>query len=295
MKGKLNMEKNLLELDLQLFGEEEVETTGENEVEETAEPQEEETTEAVNDETGEENGDAEPHEQTAEENARYAAIRRRAEEDARRKYDTEINTLNQQVAAMCRGITHPLTGQPITNVRDYMDALQIQQRQASEAELQEKGIDPALIDRMVASNPTVMQAQRVIEQAQMTEAETQIQKDVAELGKYDPNIKSVADLATLPNFSEIIDRVSQGLSLVEAYKMVNFDNFMQHTNEAARQQAINQMRGKSHLPSQSTGVATDNDEVEVPAEIMASWKSEGKTEKQIRDLYKTVTNKLHLN
>ena len=62
--------------------------------------------------------------------------------------------------------------------------------------------------------------------------------------------------------------LQRGANLVEAYKMVNFDNFMQHTNDAARQQAINQMRGKSHLQSQGTGVATgDDDLVEVPAEI----------------------------
>lgn len=293
MKGKQNMEKNLLKLDLQLFGEEEIES-GETEATETADQSTEETTETEEVETGEEDGNAEPQPQSDEDNARYAAIRRRAEEDARRKYDSEIGKLNQQVAAMCQGVTHPLTGLPITNVRDYMDALQIQQRQASEAELEEKGIDPGLIDRMVASNPTVMQAQRVIEQAQMSEAETAIQRDVAEISKYDPSIKSVHDLSALPNFPEIIDRVTRGATLVEAYKMVNFDNFMQHTNEAARQQAINQMRGKSHLASPSTSVATENDDVEVPAEIMKRWKSEGKTEKQIRETYRKVASKLNL-
>ena len=82
---------------------------------------------------------------------------------------------------------------------------------------------------------------------------------------------------------------------MDAYKMVNFDNYMQFTNDAARQQAINQMRGKSHLQSQGTSVATENDDVDVPSEIMSRWKSEGKTEKQIRDLYKSVASKLHIN
>jgi len=288
------VKKNLLVLDLQTFADEEVVDTGENEVETAAESQEEtEADEEV--ETGETDGDAEPQPQSAEENARYAAIRRRAEEDAKRKYDASINQLNQRVAAMCQGVTHPITGQPITNVNDYMDALAIQQRQANEQELQEKGVDPQLIDRMIAQNPIVMEAQQVIEQNKLMNADAQIQRDLAEISKYDPNIKGINDLAALPNFQEILDRVSRGANLVDAYKMVNFDNFMQHTNEAARQQAINQMRGKNHLATQSQNVATEDDVVEVPQEIMARYKEEGKTEKQIRELYKKVASKLNLN
>lgn len=286
------MKKNLFDLDLQYFAE--GEDTG-AEVSEPAEPMED-ATETESEETGEnESGNAEPPKQSDEENARYAAIRRRAEEDARRRYDSEMSNLNQQISAMCQGITHPVTGQPITNVRDYVDALQIQQKQAQDKELQDKGIDPSMIDRMIERNPVVMQAQKVIEHSKMMEAETALQNDLAEITKYDPSIKGIQDLSQLENFPEILDRVQRGASLVDAYKMVNFDNFMQHTNEAARQKAINQMRGKNHLPSQSTGVAQTDEYVEVPAEIMARFKAEGKTEKQVRDLYKSIASKLHLN
>ena len=279
------MEENLTNL--------ETEVTGENEVSESAE-QTEESTEATETKTDVETGAVEPEPQSAEENARYAAIRRRAEEEARRRYESEMGSLNQQVAAMCRGVTHPVTGQPITNVRDYVDALAIQQRQASEQELQEKGVDPSIINRMIESNPIVMQAQQVIEQNKMSQAEVALQNDIAAITQYDPSIKGINDIAALPNFPDIMDRVQRGASLLDAYKMVNFDNFMQHTNQAARQQAINQMRGKDHLATQ-TGVAQADDDVEVPAEIMSRYKAEGKTEKQIRELYKSVASKLHLN
>ena len=285
-------EKNLLDLNLQLFADEEV---ADAEVSEAVEPTEE-TTEETETETVEENGNDEPQEQSAEENARYAAIRRRAEEDARRRYEGEMDAMNNQIAAMCRGITHPITGQPITNMREYVDALAVQQRQANERQLQEAGVDPALIDRMIAQNPVVMQAKQVIEHSKATEAEAALQNDIAELSKIDPNIKGIQDVANIPNLDSIVRLVGEkGLSLVEAYKMVNFDSFIQHTNEAARQQAINQMRGKSHLQSQGTNVATEVDETEVPAEIMSRWKSEGKTEKQIRELYNSVAKKLHIS
>jgi len=290
--------KNLLDLELQLFADE-----GEGTGAEVAEPAEqpEETTEAGETETGEteeEDGNAEPQEQSAEDNARYAAIRRRAEEDARRRYEGEMNYMNQQIAAMCQGINHPVTGQPITNMREYVDALGAQQRIAREQELEEKGIDPSMIDRMIESNPVVMQAKQVIEKSKINEAEAQLQRDLAEVSKLDPNIKGLQDLAALPNYPAMVDLVARSggnLSIVDAYKALNFDVLMSHTNDAARQQAINQMRGKSHLPSQGTGVATENDDVEVPSEIMSRWKEQGKTEKQIRELYKSVAGKLHLN
>ena len=261
-----------------------------------SEPAEQTTPEVESEQTDVQNdGAVEPETQSAEDNAKFAAIRRKAEEDAKRKYESELGSLNQQISAMCQGITHPVTGQPITNVRDYVDALTIQQRQAREQELKDKGIDPSMIDRMIESNPIVMQAQQVIEHSKMAEAEQALQNDIAEISKYDPNIKGIKDLSALPNFPEILERVQRGASIVDAYKMVNFDTFMKHQSEAGRQAAINQMRGKDHLPSQSTGVAQSEDYVEVPAEIMNRWRNEGKTEKQIRDLYKSVASKLHLN
>ena len=281
-------DKNLLDLELQLFADEEVADVEESEA---VDPTEDET-EEESEETGEEEeGDAEPTEQTAEENARYAAIRRRAEEDARRRYEGQMNQYDQQIAALCEGVMHPVTGQPITSMRDYVDALANQQRIAREEALRDKGIDPAIIDQAVAQNPVVMQAQQVIEQNKMAYAENVLQNDIAEICSLDPNIKGVNDLAAMPYFPELLNRVQRGERLVDAYKIVNYGR----QTDAARQQAINQMRGKNHLASQPNGVATENDDVEVPAEIMKSWKAEGKTEKQIRELYSKVAKQLNLN
>jgi hypothetical protein len=203
--------------------------------------------------------------------------------------------MNQQIAAMCSGITHPVTGQPITNVHDYIDALAIQQRQANEAELEEKGVDPALINRMIETNPVVMQAQQVIEKNNEVMSEVALKRDIEEISKINPNIKDFNDVANIPTFPQMVDYVARyNMSIVDAYKIFNFGSAMQQTNQAARQQAINQMRGKDHLSTQ-TGVSQAEDYVEVPTEIMNRWKSEGKTEKQIRSLYKTVAGKLHLN
>ena len=276
------MKKNLLEYDLQFFAE--VEGA---EAPDAADPVEEDTSEADG-QTGEEETETPEPEQSDEDNARYASIRRRAEEDARRKYEGQMAILNQRAAAICQGIPNPATNKPIQTVDEYLDALQYQQRQQVEAKMQETGVDPKMIDRMIATNPVVMQAQQVLEQSKAAEVDAQIQKGIAEIGKYDPSIKSVNDLAALPNFDKILERVQRGDSLLEAYQVTNFDTFMQHQSDAGRQKAINQMKGKAHLPSATAGVATENDDIEVPAEIMARFKADGKTEKQIRELYKKV-------
>ena len=287
------MKKNLLDLDLQHFADE-AEDAGENEVEEPATLQEDESSEDDESETGEENGDAEPHEQSAEENAQYAAMRRRAEAEAQKKFDGIMGALNQRVSAMCNGVTHPVTGQPVTNVMEYFDALEIQERKAREEELKEKGLDPSYIDRAIASNPTVLQAQQILRHQQEAAAAMTIQNDFAEIQRIDPSIKSLEDV---PNLNEVVRYVERNnVSIVDAYKVINYDILTQNTKNAGRQAAINQMRGKDHLASQNTGVATDNnDDVEVPSEIMARMKAEGKTEKQIKELFKkTVQNGLSI-
>lgn len=285
------MSKNLFDLDLQYFAE--GEDAGVEDVE-VAEPQEDETSETETEETGETNdGDAEPPKQTDEENAHFAAMRRRAEKEAQARYDREMGSLNQQIAAMCNGITHPTTGQPITNVRDYVEALQIQQRQAAEKELEDKGIDASMIDRAIATNPTVLQAQAVLRQMQEQEAQNRLAQDLAEIQKYDPSIKSLTDA---PNAKEIFEYAERAqIPFADAYKIINFGNAKQSGQEAGRQQAINQMRGKSHLPSASAGVSEQEDFIEVDPEIMRRMKEDGKTEKQIRELYrKTVRNGLKI-
>ena len=283
------MVKNLLEIDLQLFADE-VEDAGANDVAETADPQEETSEDETVETSEEEAGDAEP-EQSAEENARYAAARRSGAESVERKYQSMMAERDREIAAMCEATNarHPVTGQPITTWNDYIDALKIQQRNRQAQELRDKGVDPALIDRMVASNPTVLQAQAYMMQAKEQEQLAEIQRSVEEISKLDTSIKTAEDLVNAPYCNDLIMYCQRhNTSLADAYKILQFNNLLSNNNDAARQQAINQMKGKSHLPSASSGVATENDDVEVPAEIMARFKADGKTEKQIRELYKKV-------
>lgn len=289
-KGQLNMKKKLLDYDLQMFAEDE--STGENEDVTTAESQEvAEESEADAEENAEEEGDAQPVQQSAEENARYAAIRRKAEEDARRKYEAQANADNERIALLCNGVKNPVTGQPITNMAEYLDALELQQKNEREQTFRDKGIDPEMVNQMIEANPLVRQAKQVIEKSKQTEAELQMQRDIAEISKIDPSIKGLEDIANLPCKDEILERVQNGQSLFDAYRLASFDSILKNQSVKDRQAAINEARGKSHLTTPS-GVAQTDDSVDVPMDILNRWKSEGKSEKQIKELYNTVIKKL---
>ena len=196
---------------------------------------------------------------------------------------------------MCAGTANPATGNPITNLDEYLDVLEAQLRQQKEAELQEKGVDPQIIKDLVRTDPTVMQANMVMAQMQEQAQLAQVQRDVEEISKLDPNVKNAEDLYNAPYTPALIEFCQKhGTTLTEAFKIINYDSHLAGRDEAARQQAINQMKGKAHLASQPTGVATENDDdIEVPAEIMSRMKEDGKSEKDIRALFKkTIQNGL---
>ena len=65
--------------------------------------------------------------------------------------------------------------------------------------------------------------------------------------------------------------VSNGVDLVSAYKVVNFDRLRSNTSAAAQQAAINQARGKSHL-NPANEISTPDGLVDIPANELESWK-----------------------
>lgn len=194
-------------------------------------------------------------------NAIYASARRRAEEEA----DKKINAL---FAKRFGSFTNPLTGGAINSYQDYLDALDAQEQMKREAELREKGVDTSLIKELIDNNPAVRQANEVLERERNREAVEHLQKEVEELGTYDPSIKSVNDIP-----KDIIEyALNKKISITEAYKINNFGKWSQQKAESARQAAINQVKGKEHLKPVD-GVAVDDNLVEIPASQRGLWET----------------------
>lgn len=230
-------------LNLQLFA------GGENEPE-PADPvtgteliDEPEPAETPDDDPGEggEGGENEPaHAAPAiDQNAIYAQARRAA--------DRRMNELDSRVASRFGNMRNPETGQPIRTTQDYFDALDAQERMNARREVQRRGVDPGLIDRMIANNPVIRQAQQVIRDNTLRQGEMELENQIQQISSFDPSVKSLDDIVKMPTFPVFDAYVRQGLSITDAYRLANFDSLAQRDAAANRQAAINSVRGKSHL------------------------------------------------
>lgn len=233
---------------------------------EVAEPQEsQETTEAT---------EQEPEQQTVDVNAIAAAARRKAE--------AEMRARDAEYARRFGHLKNPKTEQPIRSERDYLAALDAQEEMKAKEQLKQNGVDPSVLDNFINNNPVIRQAQAVIEQQKAQATFSQINADIAELGKLDPSITS---LDTVPpdvmKFS-----MDHDIDLVSAYKVVNYGKVSSEQQAAIQQRAINQAKGKNHL-NPVNGVAVQDNSVDIPQSELARWKAyfPDKSPEQLKKLY----------
>lgn len=201
---------------------------------------------------------------------------------ARRKAEAEMKARDAEYARRFGNLVNPKTGQPIRSERDYLAALDAQEELKAKEQLKQSGVDPNLLDSFIANNPAVRQAQAVMAQAQQQATIGQINADVAELGKIDPSIVS---LETVPP-DVIRMSMERQMSLVDAYKIVNFGQVNSSQQAAIQQAAINQAKGKSHL-NPVNGVAVQDNSVDIPQSELARWKAyfPDKSAEELKKLY----------
>ncbi len=269
--------KNFLPLDLQFFAEDD--SANEPEV---AEPVEDTSVE-------EGENDAEPAEQqTPEQNAQYAAIRRRAEYDAQVKYQNEQARLDNMYAEKFRGLNNPETGAPIRGAADYFEALAAQERMQAKEEMQNAGIDPSLLDRAIANSPLIRQAEAAIAQNTQRESQRMVEEDMQKIIAFDPQVSNEQDIVSQDNFTEVVHycETHPGMRLADAYKLVNFDRLSSNRAKAAEQGAINQARSKNHLSTPS-GISSDDKTVDIPQNQLELWRDffPDKSPKELRKIY----------
>lgn len=236
-------------------------------------------------------GNTEPEvteEQPEDRNAAFARVRREAEAKANRR----MSALDAEVAERFKGLSNPITGQPITSAREYFDALDAQEKLATQKKLADNGIDPELIDKAVNNSPAVKAANLVIQEQRLKEVQTYLEKQIEEVGKIDPDIKSAKDIEQSERYPEVLKYVNENhLSVVDAYKLVYADKLANNRTAAIKQQAINNAKSQQHLTA-TEGTTKGSDLREVPSSIIDQWRMffPDKTDAQIRELY---NNSLH--
>ena len=212
----------------------------------------------------EEPAEPEEHKQSEEENRRYAAIRRKAEADATAKAEKDMNAFISSL-----GFEDPYTKKPITSKADmiaYQEKFAEEQRKL----VQEKaGMSADEYQRFVDSLPEVKAGKEAQEKVQDLEIRARIDAQMKEISRISPEIKTMDDLSKLDNFQQMYDMVARGYQLADAYKVLNYDNLRTKTLEQAKQKALNEIGGKSHLQQ---SVARGTGSIPVPSDVAAEYR-----------------------
>lgn len=240
---------------------------------------------AAPEEGGQEGEPAQQTQQTKQQRAENAARRRREEQQAaidaavKKAVEGERARSKGQMDAFFAkaGLKNTVTGKPITTMEEFdawradYDAAKLQK------DLKAGKLTPEALRSAVEQTPAIQelkkqQEQRAAEdeQCRQAEAKARVDAELAEIHKMDPTINTVEDLLSMPSAKVFYDLVRKGNSFLDAFRLANFDRLQTARAEAARQQAMNNARGKDHLTGtgtpQGTGAAT------VPADEMRAFK-----------------------
>ena len=223
--------------------------------------------------------------QSPEVNAQYAAIRRKAEEDAQKRINGEFKRLFGNVVS-------PVTGKNIETYEDYLQAVSYQQREAQNQMLAEKGIDPAFIEQIINNSPAMIQAQQILEERNRAEVQRRLDEDLKVVSQMSPDIKSIKDIENHSSYPVVLQYVEKGLSLPEAFKLANYDSLSNKSTEAAKQAAINQAKSKGHLET-TNSVSGSSDLVDIPDSEISIWRDyyPGLSDAELKKKYnRTISN-----
>ncbi len=218
---------------------------------------------------------AEGKQQSAEENARYAAARRKAEQErdaaiARARAEAQ-RALDESIRGL--GLKNPCTGRPITTKAEY-DAWK----------RAEAGIRAVPRQDALRTSGTARDYQRAAEAASRQQQKMVLSEQLGQIAKLDPTVRSVEDLLNRPEYQRIYGYVRKGLSIPDAFKLVNYDALTASAGNAARQAAMNAAKSKEHLaPTSQRGAGS----LPVPADVKAQYRllNPGATEAEIREHY----------
>lgn len=212
--------------------------------------------------------------QTREDNARFAAARRKAEQQRDEAIERERQRSQQEMDAMIAGmgLVNPYTNAPITNKAEYDAYKASHDEQQRKAVAKKAGMSDEEFGRFMAEQPEVRDAKAAKARADEAQAQQRIQAEIAEIAKIDPGIKSLSDLAGMDNYPQFYAMVERGMTLSEAYKVLNFDHIRKGERDqaaAAQRQAAINAAGKSHLTgSKSRGAGA----TPVPADVKAQYR-----------------------
>lgn len=239
--------------------------------------------------------EAQEQEPKTDRDAQFAAARRKAEAErdaaiARAKEDAQ-----RQVDEFFKnsGLMNPYTGQPITTRAEY-EAYRERFEADQKAKLMEKaGITQEEFQAFVQGLPEVRaarqakaEAEAAARQAREQEAKARVDEQLRQIQAIDPTVKELGDLAKLDTYPKLYDMVKRGYSILDAYRLANYDTLTQRAAEASRKAAINSVQSKQHLKAtESRGGGA----IPVPDSVLEEYRvlNPGATKEEIQKHYQS--------
>ena len=127
-------------------------------------------------------------------------------------------------------------------------------------------------------------AERAQQEANEAQARVKVDEQLKEIGKLNPNIRELKDLAAMETYPKFYELVKKGNTLVDAYRLANFEALTSSAAAATRQAALNNLQGKQHMgQTKERGAGA----VSVPAEVKEMYRAlnPGATDAEIQAHY----------
>lgn len=241
----------------------EEETEGMPEGAEGSEPEPENEPEPDDDEEEEGSG-----EQSKEERRENAA--RRRQQETQEAIQTAVRQAlaqqqaqfeqQQQTFFQQAGLVNPFNNKPITNMDEFREWRDEQDNQKLQKELGSGKLTRESLEKLIDRHPAVQAVRQAQEQGAQEAAREKdaafmqnVEQQLAEIRKVDPAVKTVADLMNRPYSQAFYDAVKRGNNFVDAFYLATRDQMMEATAAAARQSAVKNATGKSHLKVTGVG------------------------------------------
>ena len=268
--------KNLINgIHLQFFAEDDVESYNDVDfgvafADDSESSVESETQEPSTETQGEEN--VELANQQTEEVEIPNEVWKKARLKAEREADAKIKKMQEQFNNSFAddeylGKINPYTNKAIRTKQDQQEYLETYSKDT----LKQNGLNENIIQQMIDNNPIIQEAKALKEQMQQERGQSQLQKELEKVSELNPEVKTIEDFAKLSNFEEMDNLIrNRGFSLSEAYIQANYKELVGKQTAIAKQQAINAVKGKSHLTSTE---GTAGEEIVVPKDTIEMYKA----------------------
>lgn len=238
--------------------------------------------------------------QTVEQRRANAARRRQQEQqaavnqavEAALQKEREKQQADTEAFFQKAGLKNTITGEPITNMDQFNDWHQQFGEAKLQRELQSGKLTPEGLATAIGNHPLVKQAQQLIERdaaakkaAEEAAAMAKIEAEIAEIHKIDESITSLDDLMKAPYWPELYAKTQRGYSILDAHYLLNRDRLEKAKQDAARQQGLNNIRGKNHMTGSASPRGAGS--ISVPAADMAMFRqfNPGATDAEIQAYY----------